>query len=252
MADLGTLLDKVFDKNWADLRTSLAHSATDSYATRPTSALKRIVIHHSASASKTTTWEAVANWHVNNKKYPGVAYHLGIGAEGKVVWLNPLTNKSYHCGSYATPEDDNYDTIGICVLGNFQPNVPNLATETPTVQAIDALRNLIGVVDEHLGRKLAIIGHRDVGHDTVCPGDYLYSYIPTLRGTLEEALRRAETTHEPLLRAILIDGYTPMGAQFEVTYGGITYCAQRALGGGVYLYYVPKGRPWTQVKAMAV
>jgi hypothetical protein len=181
-------LRALFGARFQDLRGKLAVSATAHYATRPESAIRRIIVHHSASP-QTTTWQAIATYHVTDPKHlwPGIGYHIGVGADGAVALLNDLTTISYHAGTFATPEDDNADTVGICCLGNYM-------TETPSTAMLASLDKVRAWLNAHTGRTLGWLGHRDVDKTTLCPGDNLYRKLtaePMPTNVPEDAIRQA-------------------------------------------------------------
>ena len=165
---------QLFGASFADLTDSLLTNPGSAYGPFPTraeSAIERIIVHHTASPSATTTPQGIASWDVNGNGWPGSSYHFVIGPAGQVWQTNALTTVSWHAG------DANTDSIGIALLGNFEPNVPGIPTETPTPEALAALAATILTIRAYLGRPMGVVGHRDVGA-TACPGDNLYSLLP--------------------------------------------------------------------------
>ncbi len=128
------------------------------YRTRDLSDLDAHVIHHTATA-KTATVEAIANYHVDARNWPGVGYTFFITAEGEILQINALDTMSYATRSH----NDHY--LSTALVGNFND-------EKPTDAQIDALRWLHHEhIPARLGRKLPLLGHKE-GKDqsTVCPG----------------------------------------------------------------------------------
>lgn len=70
----------------------------------------------------------------------------------------------------------NSTTFGICWIGDY-------TTRLPKVQQLDATRWLIAWLTKagHLVPGADIIGHRDTGYATACPGDRLYSMLDVIR-----------------------------------------------------------------------
>ena len=222
--DFFATLKAAFGTQAVDLRATLP--TRGSYPNRPLSAIKRIVVHHTVAPSS-TPWSVIANYHVNSRAYPGIAYHIGVGPDGTVSLLNSLTAETWHCGTTATPEDDNLDTIGVCVAGNFHPG-QNVPTEQPTAAALASLRKLLPALDSHLGIACKVIGHRDIAPNlTACPGDNLYPYVATLRevtigpdaGELLAAgdqYRLIKLNPDAALqKRILHDGFVPTSNEFD-------------------------------------
>jgi hypothetical protein len=112
--------------------------------------------------------------------------------DGAVALLNKLDVESWHCGTAATPADDNLDTIGIAFAGDF-------TKETPTAAALDALAKIVTVINSYLGRQCSLIGHQDIvtPHETLCPGENLESLLAGLPGSViappAESLPSSET-----------------------------------------------------------
>jgi hypothetical protein len=156
---LAARLQAAFGAQFHDLRATLPHGAPP-YAKRSLSAIHQTLLHHTATAL-TTTWESIANYHVNSLGWPGVGYHIGVHVDGRVSLLNDLETISYHAGVA------NGNSVSICVVGNYEKDAVSAALWR-RIQEVKA------VVDEHLGRVLPFIGHRDApGNATVCPGKNL-------------------------------------------------------------------------------
>lgn len=119
---------------------------------------KRIVIHHSASDSK-TTWQQINQWHLN-KGWSGIGYHYVIQEDGKIYRGRPEAVQGAHAYQDAQHEA-NSDGIGICLTGNFETGVPTNAQ-------LESLAQLIkDVWTRYPG--ISVIGHKDV-QSTACPG----------------------------------------------------------------------------------
>jgi hypothetical protein len=161
---LAERLRAAFGAQFHDLRATLPTHATLKYQRRPLSAIQQIILHHTATA-QTTTWQTVAAYHVNTRGWPGIAYHVGIHADGRVSLLNDPETISYHAGTA------NGSGVSISVMGNY---------ETDTVNAMLWQRILAvkAVLDAYMGRTLPMIGHRDAAAAaTVCPGRHLYAKL---------------------------------------------------------------------------
>jgi len=90
------------------------------YATRPLSAIRYLVIHHTATAS-TITPERVASYQVTRKDMPGIGHHFYVAADGTIYQTNRLETESDHAFSR------NRSSIGVCFPGNFTKSIPRTA-----------------------------------------------------------------------------------------------------------------------------
>ncbi len=126
-----------------------------------------IVVHHSATLSGSCAHFRVLHRGVFG--WDDVGYHFVIGngtftpegrmEEGRPVWA---------VGAHA--RDHNLESIGVCLVGNFEETEPGAAQG-------EALRELLArLTKEHgIGRD-GVVLHRDVpGCRTACPGRHLAS-----------------------------------------------------------------------------
>lgn len=123
--------------------------------------IKQIIIHHSATSGGSP--ESFARYHVENKGWPGIGYHIVIDKNGNICKTNFATTISYHCSG------QNHKSIGVCVIGNYDNVLPD-------GNILSSLHDVIKYYDKMLGVELPIKGHRDF-KATSCPGDKLYEYI---------------------------------------------------------------------------
>lgn len=137
----------------------------EEYKTRKISQIRRIVVHHSASARDRTTPSMINDWHVQ-RGWPGIGYHFLIDGRGDIFQTQPIDVVSYHVGGNNTP------SVGICLTGNFE-------TESPSAAQLTALQRVVRDIQQITGKKLEIVGHRDLTA-TLCPGKNLYPLIKTL------------------------------------------------------------------------
>ena len=136
---------------------------TKQFDKRSLTVITEAVVHHTGTDSKSTTIESIAKYHVEPGNHicddgcPGISYHFMIKPNGTIYQVNELETVSYQCGGC------NYNTIGICLIGNFNE-------EVPTEKALKAVAKTIKYVNRRLGRSLAISAHYD-HKSTSCPGD---------------------------------------------------------------------------------
>lgn len=135
-------------------KPALEWNTKSSHIIRSLNVITRIIIHHSATSSGDV--QSFHRYHIDNNGWYGVGYHYVILKDGTVQQGRPLDVQGAHAGG------NNADSIGICLVGNFE-------TEQPTAAQYQALADLISFVESLLGRSLSIQLHSDV-NNTACPG----------------------------------------------------------------------------------
>ncbi|NMC14553.1 MAG: N-acetylmuramoyl-L-alanine amidase [Chloroflexi bacterium] len=121
----------------------------------PRQTTRRILIHHSASPDVSAA--TIHSWHLQ-KGWSGIGYHYVIRSEGSVE----AGRKVEMVGAHAGPEV-NWDSIGICLAGNFMEYAPTTAQLFALVQLVAYLRDIYQT-------DLEVLRHKDVAA-TECPGD---------------------------------------------------------------------------------
>lgn len=141
--------------------------------------IKYLVIHHSATARDTTTFDAVKRYHIS-KGWDDIGYHFFITASGKVMAGRSENTIGAHC----VADSMNFKSLGICLPGNFM-------TEVPTVEQLSSLLDLLKkLMSKYSIPKENVLGHREVsGASTACPGDNLQKWISNFRGQKSETDR---------------------------------------------------------------
>ena len=136
------------------------------FKSRTLDKITHIVVHHSASKMGQFTVYDFAKWHMDKNgrlKAPAICYHYSIDGDGEIKQVNELTQIAWHAGNA------NSYSIGVELDGNFE-------IEHPTDKQIESLVWLIGHINETLGRKLTVIGHREAPNNaTVCPAKNMMS-----------------------------------------------------------------------------
>ena len=137
-----------------DISGDLAKHTSKTYPRRDIERVTGRVWHHSATSGQSLS--GIAQYHVVKRGWPGIAYHVAIGWDGKMYLLNNFTVASYHTAGH------NARNIGIVLVGNYQNNRPS-----------EAMRRSIERLRKHLdeqGIKIEYI-HMDLVN-TACPGRY--------------------------------------------------------------------------------
>ncbi|MBQ8698503.1 MAG: N-acetylmuramoyl-L-alanine amidase [Schwartzia sp.] len=146
------------------------------YVKRP--ATERIVIHHTEIADMELggTAALIHEMHKQNG-WAGIGYHYFIRPDGMIEQGRQPPMVGAHAWQ------NNQDTVGVCVAGNFD-------RDRPTREQMDAVKELTAWLCRRYGldsgKRGVIVGHRDLNEDTTCPGKYLYPKLPELRAYCEE------------------------------------------------------------------
>ncbi len=181
------------------------HCPATNFKSKPQAAqVKHLIVHHTATANDATDWPAVVrtiwNFHAVTNGWRDVGYHYLIDPNGVVYEGRAGSDKAagihFSCA--------NTGTLGLAMLGNY------LAT-APTEAALQSLEKLLATKCQQFGLdplgasfhastglKLPhIAGHRDAnasksGHvcaGTHCPGETLYSLLPTIRAKVKKIVQ---------------------------------------------------------------
>jgi hypothetical protein len=127
--------------------------------------VERVVVHHSAGKD-TSALEAkgIEEWHVG-KGWRGVGYHYlveNVGGRASVVLGRPLRFRGSHA------KGANYDSVGVCVVGNFNGNKVDDDVFNVLVSLLADLCTVFGLTER------AIVPHLEAGVTaTECPGDHM-------------------------------------------------------------------------------
>ncbi|MFK7923367.1 MAG: peptidoglycan recognition family protein [Bacteroidia bacterium] len=165
----------------------------------PLGEIKSIVLHHAAGfwdgmRSGSEQVRAIQNLHQNKNNWEDIGYHfivdpLGIIYQGRSYLetnnsldMLPRLIRGAHIGGFNTGR------IGICLLGNYQPNTLNYSG-MPSPEGLDSLIQLIRFLQKNYHPKgdthasvqfKQITAHRDF-KNTSCPGDILYAHMNKIR-----------------------------------------------------------------------
>lgn len=179
---------------WRNYLPRVADPLTwEQIAPPPTQSLhpwKWILIHHSATnAGDSQSFDAS---HVHDRGWDGIGYHFVIGngrhmplgrIDATFRWLHQMH------GAHAGVDAYNQEGIGICLVGDFNRDAPDIFQEQRLVELCVMLLKHIPSLSIN-----AIIGHRDVpGKATACPGQYLN--MDGLRQRIQAALTKQQESH---------------------------------------------------------
>ncbi|MGI8684474.1 MAG: N-acetylmuramoyl-L-alanine amidase [Acidimicrobiales bacterium] len=193
----------------------------------------RMVVHHTVTPNDdpdpASTMRAMFAYHVKGNGWDDIGYNFVVDASGRVYegrWARGYAAGEAPTGESpdglgvvgAHAESENLGSVGVAVMGNFTDRAPPQA-------AVDAVQRILawkadgngidpqGTTTWSGGRALpTIVGHRDVG-STSCPGDQLWSRLPTIRKAV--AAQVAQT------RAAVTPGYVVVGRDGRIApFGG--------------------------------
>jgi hypothetical protein len=128
-------------------------------------ATDRIVLHHVGGTNEDVSAATIHRWHLNNG-WSGIGYHFVIRKDGTVERGRPLDKVGAHTYGF------NRDSVGICVVGEFNSYLPTNAQMDSAKKLITTLCRQYNIAPD----RSHIFGHRDLGA-TECPGNHLYSQI---------------------------------------------------------------------------
>lgn len=166
-----------------DIVDTLPKHPTLRYQKR-TAKVKYIAIHHTAGAvsGEWSTPERIARMHIEEKGWPGIAYHLFIQRDGKTYLTNRLETHSYHVAN------DNHHAVGVCFVGDM--------TKVKITQAqLAAGKRALAWLYQQLGlTAAAVLGHGDFpDQTTACPGgDWWRAMLPEPETPISEVVWHAE------------------------------------------------------------
>jgi hypothetical protein len=141
---------------WNDLRGKLVGSET--YARRQLSDIRYIVVHHSGIDVDSTA-PSIAQYHVNTKGWPGIAYHFLVHWNGGVDYVGDIETVRYNVAGR------NRECLGVCLPGDFSARIPSQQQLDSCLRLVSYLRWLLP--------NATVAGHRDLalkGFESECPG----------------------------------------------------------------------------------
>jgi len=87
---------------------------------------KKIIVHHSLTKdSGTVSWGAIRNYHVEGHKWDDIGYHAGVELvkSGYQSYFEALMGRMWDIRGAHT-KGQNYNSLGICFMGNFEEESP--------------------------------------------------------------------------------------------------------------------------------
>lgn len=138
--------------------------------------MREIILHCSAArpewmgnAPLSTQLAEIRRWHMQDRGWSNIGYHLLIDFEGQRAAGRPETDVGAHL------LDHNRGTIGICLIGGFGPDADNQFGDHFTAAQARALRALIA--DNRSRKQIAKVTGRNINAATACSGFRVAGWI---------------------------------------------------------------------------
>lgn len=166
-AALGFVTPVVPRPDMADVAASLPHHATATWATRPLTAIKRLVIHHTVTNPNVTP-QRLAEVAVAQGK-PGVAYHYLVSGDGTIYHTQPLDRIVLQINNAAN-QTTNADSVAVALAGNFGAEAdvePNVVQRGKAAQLLAWLMQELGL---GMQPNAVVFGRKELGENVGSPG----------------------------------------------------------------------------------
>ncbi|MCF6236919.1 MAG: peptidoglycan recognition protein family protein [Gammaproteobacteria bacterium] len=142
--------------------------------------IKKLVVHHSASAKETTKKSDIDTWH-KQRGFSQIGYHKVVESNGKIV----SGRSEKHQGAHA--KGTNHNSLGVCIVGNFEHETPS------AVQIKSVVKVLVEWCEKYKLTSRNIYGHTSVPGATTktsCPGKNLISQLPSIKRKVSKILKK--------------------------------------------------------------
>jgi N-acetylmuramoyl-L-alanine amidase len=137
------------------------------------------------------------------KGYSAIDYNLMVFQDGSIWEGRGLFDED------AATLGWNAKSVSICAVGNFEKEDPTPALQAGIAEAVRWARDT-----EWLASTVHVLGHRDSGFATACPGSRLYARLPEIRALIlhpdsEEEMneRQEDTLNEMAIRVAKIEEF---------------------------------------------
>lgn len=139
------------------------------------SRVDRVFVHHTTGAQRpdVESWiRSIQRFHTETRGWSDIGYSFLVSADGRIWEGRGARTTGAHTKGY------NSRSWAIAYLGD--------GSSLPPDAALDGIAYCWGWLENLLGRRLPLYGHRDVGR-TACPGDALYAWSRTANAVMPSA-----------------------------------------------------------------
>jgi hypothetical protein len=142
----------------------------------------KIILHCSATAdSGTVSWGAIRRYHVEEKGWDDIGYHYGIewADHDNIILQGRKPNRK---GAHCLAAGRNSDSLGVCVVGDYDVVPPDPAKYGITIEFLAMLCFIFQIPPEE------VYGHREFESGKTCPG--LAWGLDEVRSDVADLLRK--------------------------------------------------------------
>lgn len=142
--------------------------------------VKKLVVHHSASARSSTKKSDIDLWH-KQRGFAQIGYHKVIESNGSIVAGRPEATQGAHA------KGTNSDSLGVCVVGNFEKEHPSPAQITSLISVLTDWCKVYKLNSSN------IYGHTNVLGGTTktsCPGKHLNASLLLIKKKVQANLNK--------------------------------------------------------------
>jgi len=125
---------------------------------------EKLILHCSATADGASySWDAIRSYHIRERGWSDIGYHYGLERygdaliimRGRLPWVQ---------GAHCRAAGRNRDSIGVCVVGEYDVLPPSPAVYDATVRLIAGLCWTLHISPRE------VYGHREFESGKSCPG----------------------------------------------------------------------------------
>lgn len=129
--------------------------------------VNKIIVHHSATADNlTVSWGAIRKYHIEKLGFQDIGYHAGVElveSGGRRYYESFLGRSWFVPGAHCRGQ--NHDSLGICLVGNFDLEIPDYGLLEAGAKVV-ALWMALFAVPHYM-----IFPHNAFNPQKSCPGE---------------------------------------------------------------------------------
>ena len=138
----------------------------------------KLVVHHSASAGKSTNKALIEKWH-KERGFSQIGYHRVIEANGSIVQGRSEETMGAHA------KGANSGSLGVCVVGNFESEIPSAGQLRALISQLTSWCRKYGLNQDNIYGHFNVPG---VTTATLCPGKNLKSKLSSIKQSIKQRL----------------------------------------------------------------